>query len=325
MRRLWTGMMVAWLSVLAVPSFISAQTKLVIGVPHRVFFDVALPMYVAEEKGFYKEEGLTIEPVYVKGGGENVQAVITGDVNIGLATGLFAIFTAFAKGAPVTLVSAQMTGMSEFWYALETSPIRKLEDVAGKKIAYSNPGSSTHMAVLAVIDQLKAKGLKAPEDIALGSPPDTFTAVKTGQADLGWSNPPLFFDRIEKGEIRVVFQASDIAKLRDVTIRANFVNADFAKKNPDAVKKFFRAYQKAVDFIFDKREEAAKIWIRRADLKLSEPMVLKAWDYFSKQAMALKPIKGIQATMEDAIKFKFLKQPLTQAELDRLIDLRYVQ
>ena len=68
--------------------------------------------------------------------------------------------------------------------------MRRLEDLAGKKIAYSRPGSSTHMGTLAIVDQIKAKGLKPPEPVSLGGIPEVYTAVRTGQADLGWSVPP---------------------------------------------------------------------------------------------------------------------------------------
>jgi hypothetical protein len=40
--------------------------------------------------------------------------------------------------------------------------------------------------------------------------------------------------------------------------------------------------------------------------------------------MTMKPIRGVQTTMEDAVRLKFLQQPLTKPELDRLIDLSYL-
>ena len=52
--------------------------------------------------------------------------------------------------------------------------------------------------------------------------------------------------------------------------------------------------------------------------------MLKTWDFYSKPALALKPIRGLQTTMEDAVRLKFLQQPLNKAELDRLIDLSYL-
>src|SRR5687768_17805197 len=77
--------------------------------------------------------------------------------------------------------------MDAFWYVQSSAPIRKMEDLAGKKIAYSRPGASSHMAVLAIADQIKAKGLKPAEPVSLGGIPEVYTAVRTGQTDAGWS------------------------------------------------------------------------------------------------------------------------------------------
>jgi NitT/TauT family transport system substrate-binding protein len=321
----WTLVVLVACLFVAAPSYVSAApAKVVVVVPHRVLFTVAVPIYVAQERGFFKESGIDVDVVFTKGGGENVQAVVSGDAQVGLSTGFFAVLSAFAKGAPVKIVASEITGMDTFWYALGNSPIRKFEDLAGKKVAYSLPGSSTHMAVLAIVDQLKAKGLKPGEPVSLGGIPDTFTGTKTGQTDAGWSVAPFFLDRVEKGEIRIVVKGSEIIALNDLTMRVHFANADFARKQPEALKGFLRAHQKAVDFMFESPRETTKIWIKRAELKLPEATVLKTWEFYSRAALAAKPVRGVEKTMEDAVKFKFLKAPLSQAEAAKLIDLSYL-
>jgi NitT/TauT family transport system substrate-binding protein len=313
-----------WHFVASVAEGAAPRTKLVIVVPHRVFFTVAVPVYIAQEKGYYKEGNIDVDAVFTKGGGENVQAVVSGDAQIGLSTGFFAVLSAFTKGAPIKVAAAEITGMDSFWYAPANSPIRKIEDLAGKKVAFSRAGSSTHMAVLAISDQLKAKGLKPLEPVSLGGVPESYTGVRTGQADAGWSVAPFMLDRIDKGELRVVVKGSEIEALNSITSRVHFINTGFASKQPDAVRAFFRAHQRAVEYMMDHREETAKIWVRKAELKLPESAVLKTWDFYNKPAMAMKPIRGVQTTIEDAVKLKFIQQPLGKAELDRLIDLSYL-
>jgi NitT/TauT family transport system substrate-binding protein len=303
----------------------AARTKLILVVPHRVLFTVAVPVYVAQEKGFYRENNVDVDAVFTRGGGENVQAVVSGDAQIGLSTGIFAVIGAFMKKAPIKIAAAEITGMDSFWYVAGNSPIRRFDDLAGKKLAYSRAGSSTHMAVLAISDQLKAKGLKPAEPVSLGGIPESYTGVRTGQADAGWSVPPFNLDRVEKGELRIAARGDEITALKEITSRVHFINSDYAAKNPDAVRGFFRAHQRAVEYMLDHKEETTKIWIRKADLKIPESAVLKTWDFYNKPAMAAKPIRGLQQTIDDAIRFNFLKQPLTQAEINRLIDLSYLQ
>jgi NitT/TauT family transport system substrate-binding protein len=302
----------------------AARSKIIVVVPHRVLFTVALPVYIAHEKGFYRENNIDVDAVFTRGGGENVQAVVSGDAQIGLGTGTLAVISAFVKKAPIKIAAAEITGMDAFWYVQSNTPMRKLEDLAGKKVAYSRPGASSHMAVLAIADQIKAKGLKPAEPVSLGGIPEVYTSVRTGQADAGWSVAPFQLDRVEKGELRVVVRGEEITAMKEITARVHFVNNEFAAKNPDAVRGFFRAQQRALDYMFDHKEETAKIWIRRAELKFPESAVLKTWDYYNKAAMTLKPIRGLQATIEDGIRNKFLTQPLTQAEINALIDLSFL-
>jgi NitT/TauT family transport system substrate-binding protein len=302
----------------------AARSKIVVVVPHRILFTVALPIYVAQEKGFYRDNNVDVDAVFTRGGGENVQAVVSGDAQIGLGTGTLAVITAFVKKAPVKIAAAEITGLDAIWYVQGSSAIRTLDDLAGKKIAYSRPGSSTHMGALAIAEQIKTKRLKPPELVSLGGIPEVYTAVRTGQADAGWSVPPFQLDRVEKGELRVVVKGDDLAALREITPRVHFVNNDFAAKNPEAVRGFFRAQNKALDYMFENKADTAKIWMRRAELKFPESAVLKTWDYYSRAAMALKPIRGLQATIEDGIRNKFLTQPLSEAEIKALIDLSFL-
>jgi NitT/TauT family transport system substrate-binding protein len=302
----------------------AARTKIIVVVPHRVLFTVALPVYIAQDKGFYRENNIDVDAVFTRGGGENVQAVVSGDAQIGLGTGTLAVISAFVKKAPIKIAAAEITGMDAFWYVQSNTPIRKLEDLAGKKVAYSRPGASSHMAVLAIADQIKAKGLKPAEPVSLGGIPEVYTAVRTGQTDAGWSVAPFQLDKVEKGELRVVVRGEEINAMKEISARVHFTNNDFAAKNPDAVRGFFRAQQRALDYMFDHKEETAKIWIRRAELKFPESAVLKTWDYYNKAAMTLKPIRGLQTTIEDGIRNKFLTQPLTQAEINALIDLSFL-
>jgi NitT/TauT family transport system substrate-binding protein len=302
----------------------AARTKIVVVVPHRILFTVALPVYVAQEKGFYRENNIDVDAVFTRGGGENVQAVVSGDAQIGLGTGTLAVISAFVKKAPIKIAAAEITGMDAFWYVQSNTAMRKMEDLAGKKVAYSRPGASTHMAVLAIADQIKAKGLKPAEPVSLGGIPEVYTAVRTGQTDAGWSVAPFQLDLVDKGELRVIVKGDEITALREITPRVHFVNNAFAAKNPDAVRGFFRAQQRALDYMFENKADAAKIWIKRAEMKYPEAAVLKTWDYYNRAAMTLKPIRGVQATIEDGIRNKFLTQPLTKAELDALIDLSFL-
>jgi NitT/TauT family transport system substrate-binding protein len=308
---------------------VSAQAQgsdpLRVVLPHKVLFDIALPFYVAKDKGFYDKAGIRVNPIFARGGGDQVQIMVAGDADIATGVGLLATVSALEKGAPLKIISAEARGLGDiFWYVKADSAIKKVEDLAGKKIGYSNPGSSSHMATLVLSDWLKSKKLKEPEPTAVGSPPEQFTAVMTGQVDAGWSTPPFFLDEVEKKNIRIVFGGNEIPGLSDLTLRVNFARTDLLKARPDAVRGFLRATQEAIRFIFAQQDEAAKIWIKNAEIKESLPLVKEAWKFYSAQAMALSPLVGVDQSLADAVKFKFLKTPYGREDFNRGTDLSFL-
>lgn len=293
--------------------------------PHRVLFDIALPFYVAQEKGFYDKAGIRVSPIFARGGGDQVQIMVAGDADIAVGVGLLATVSALEKGAPLKIVSAEARGLGDiFWHVKADSPVKKIDDLAGRKIGYSNPGASSHMATLVLADWLKSKKLKAPEPTPAGSPPEQFTAVMTGQIDAGWSTPPFFLGEIEKKNIRMLFGGNEIPGLPDLTLRVNLARGDLLKARPDALRGFLRATQEAINFIFAQPDEATKIWIKGAELKESPSLVKEAWKFYSVQSMALTPLAGIERSLEDAVKFKFLKKPFSRDDFNRGTDLSFV-
>ncbi|MBI2371130.1 MAG: ABC transporter substrate-binding protein [Deltaproteobacteria bacterium] len=289
-------------------------------IPHRVFFDTALPDYVAEERGLFREAGLVVQPVWARGGGENIQIVLAGNADIAWSTGFHSVIGAVGKGAPLAIVSAEITGLPDvFWYARTDSPIRGLRDLAGKKLTFSRPGASTHMAVLAAADMLKAQGLEPPSLIGIGGPPEAFTTVMTGQVDAGWSVPPFFLKEVEEGKIRIVLRGSELKALEALTIRVNFTTRKLLQERPDDIRKLLRLRKEALDWIHTHKEAAADIWSKRANLKEPRPVLLKAWDFYPREALRMFPPKGVEQNLADALKFKFIARPLTPEQVRQMI------
>src|SRR4051812_20866689 len=173
---------------------------------------------IGQRAGIFKKHGLNLEMVYTNGSGETQQAVISGSVDLGIAGGIMGALSAFSKGAPVRIISAETTGAGDlYWYVPATSPIKTLKDTAGKTIAYSTNGSSTHGIVTAFMKQydLTAK------PTATGGPAPTLTQVMTGQIDVGWSAPPFGLQQLDEGKIRVIASGNDASIFKGQTVRLN--------------------------------------------------------------------------------------------------------
>lgn len=81
------------------------------------------------------------------------------------------------------MISATATGSPDhlLWYVRKDSPIKTVQDPAGKSVSFSLPGSSTNLIAQKVVD---ASGTKA-KLVSTGSMPATTTAVMSGQVDVG--------------------------------------------------------------------------------------------------------------------------------------------
>ena len=201
----------------------SAQDTVKLAVGQRGNWDTSVSE-IGQRAGIFKKHGLVLDIVYTQGAGETQQAVISGSVDLGIAAGIMGVLSAYSKGAPVRIISAETTGAADlYWYVKADSPIKTLKDTDGKTLAYSTNGSSTHGIVTAFIKQydLKAK------PTAMGGPAANLTAVMSGQVDVGWAAPPFGLDQLDKGDIRRIAGGNDASVFKGQTVRLNIANASF--------------------------------------------------------------------------------------------------
>src|SRR5215470_5839221 len=194
--------------------------KLAIGAPNN--WDTCIPE-LGRRAGIFKKHGLDLELLYTQGGGETMQAVISGSVDIGMGAGTAGVMGAFAKGAPVRILAAGTTGTSDlYWYVPADSPLQSFRDLNGKTVGYSTNGASTHTTLLALIQHFGV----AARPIASGAAAVTFTQAMSGQIDVGWASPPFGLDALDAGRIRLIARGSDVPSTAEQTVRVHVVNAN---------------------------------------------------------------------------------------------------
>jgi NitT/TauT family transport system substrate-binding protein len=272
---------------------------------------------LGQDAGIYKKHGLVLDAVGTQGAGETVQAVISGSADLGAGVGVAGVMRAFSKGAPVRVLLPAFTGTGDmYWYVKSDSPIKSLKDATDKNtIAYSTNGSSTNNIVVAFVQEL---GVKA-KPTATGGPPGTLTAVMSGQVDIGWASPPFGLVEQKEGKIRQVARGSDIPSLRDQTVRVILVNANALKTKHDAIMRFAQAYREAVDWMYAdpkaKQMYADKI---KKPVELVNTTVEK---FYPKSALQTEKMADLDGAVRDAVKLKFLEQPLSKEQLAEFLQI----
>jgi NitT/TauT family transport system substrate-binding protein len=270
---------------------------------------------VGQRAGIFKKHGLALDIVYTQGAGETQQAVISGSVDIGIAAGVMGVLSAFSKGAPVRVISAETTGAGDlYWYVKADSPIKTLKDADGKTLAYSTNGSSTHGVVTALTKQYDLKAKLT----AMGGPAANLTAVMSGQVDVGWAAPPFGLDQLDKGDIRRIATGNDATVFKGQTVRLNIANAGFLAAKKDVVNRYMKAYRETVALMY--KEEGLKVYADWLGISIEKAKRTRD-EYFAPPAIEPDTIVGLDTIVKDAVELKFTAQPLTKEQLAELIQI----
>ena len=292
----------------------SAETiKLAVG--QRGNWDTAVAD-LGQQAGIFRKHGLELEILYTQGGGETQQAVLTRSVQVGVAAGTLGVLAAAARGAPLRIIGAEITGANDiYWYAPIASPVRGPGDLAGRSVAYSTNGSSSHAVLLMQAARIGG-GFKP---VATGTAPATYTQAMSGQVDVGWANPPFGIDQLDR-TIRMVFRGSDLPETREQTVRVLIVHAADLAERAGMIDRFMAGYRETLDWMYAS-PEAIPTYSRFAGI--SEEVARRTRDeFFPKAVLDTGRVTGLDRLMADAVAFKFLAAPLTAAQLEQVLQIR---
>ena len=294
-----------------------AADSLKVAISQRGFWDSSF-LEFAQKEGFLRDANLDVEFFYTEGGGNTLQTLTSGSVDVAMSNGLLGALGAYSKGAPIRAISAQMTGAHElFWYVKSDNRIRSLKEADGKTIAFSAPGSSSNLILLSL---LKQAGSKA-KPVAAGGLPATLTQVMTGQIDIGWAVPPFALRELQEGRIATVARARDATELKDQTIRVNLAGADALTRKRGAITRLMQVYDKAIQWSYanpkaiDYFAETAKVPRDIARQAVAE--------FYPREALQTGEIKGLDLTLKDALQYKYISSPMTPKDVAGLIDIVY--
>ena len=275
------------------------------------------PVQLGDGAGIYAKHGIAIEAVCTQGTGETQQAVISGSADIGIGIGTLGALGAFSKGAPIRIISGSATGNADFWFVKADSRLKAIKDTTdATTIAYSTNGSSTHAVVLGLIRELGLKG----KPVATGGPAATLTVALSGQVDIGWTSPPLGFDMLDDGRIRIFARANDVPSLKGQTIRVNTANANALKERRDVFVRFMKAFGETIDWMYSSDPKALEAYV--AFRKTTPRNATRLRDeFFPKSALDPNIVKGMDGLMTEAVNLKYMSRVLTPAELAEFVQV----
>jgi NitT/TauT family transport system substrate-binding protein len=291
-----------------------ADDVLKVAIPQRGAWDSGVAE-LGQRGGIFKKHGLTLEVLFTQGGPESIQAVIGGSIDIAAAVGTSAALGTFAKGAPLRLIGGEMIGAPElYWYVRSDSAVRSIADFNERTIAYSLTGSSSHAAVLALIQQYRLSA----RPVSTGSIQATVTQTMTGQVDIGFGAAPFGLDVVEDGRARIVATGNDVASLRTRSVRVNVTNAATLAGRRDAIARFMQAYRETLDWMY---ADPAALAIYKDYSGLPDPIVRRVRELIPKEALNPDRVAGMDQIMAEAVALKFIPAPLSGEQLKEFIQI----
>jgi ABC-type nitrate/sulfonate/bicarbonate transport system substrate-binding protein len=192
-----------------------------------------LPASLAQARGFFREEGLNVELIVMRGGTLGVQAAVGGNVDFVMQFG--SVFPAIWGGADLKIL-AQMT--NALFFSLIVRPeIQKIADLKGKKIGVTI-GAATFAAVR---ELLKLNGIDPDKGVEYVNIPGSgakVAALEKGLIAATLIAPPGELKSIQAGYRRLVFFGN---VLPEMSFTGLVATNRYIRENPKTVERMIRA------------------------------------------------------------------------------------
>jgi len=220
----------------------------------------ALPMYVAEEQGYFADENLTVEFIPVTSAAERDQLIQAGRADGMINEILSTLF--YNVGEPqITIVGYARVATPEYpqfrILASADSGINSLEDLVGQPI-----GISEGTIIEYSTDRLlEAEGLDADDISTIAVPriPDRLALLNSGELAAANLPDPLASLAMQNGAKVIVDDSSHPEYGHSVIAFRN----EIIEENPDAIRRFLAAIERAVEDINNDKEQFSNVLVER--------------------------------------------------------------
>jgi NitT/TauT family transport system substrate-binding protein len=213
-----------------------------------------LPLTIAEQLGYFRDEGLQVEILDFAGGAKALQAMMGGGADV-VSGGFDHVMVMRARGQNLRGFVLQLAtpAISLGIASRRAAEYRSPKDLKGMKIGVSAPGSSTH----AFINHLLATAGLAPEDVSIigvGTGPAAVAAMQAGHLDAIANIEPAITLLEKSGTIKVVVETVSVQGAKSVfgsplPSGSLYTRDEFIRANPNTVQALTNAMVRALKWL----------------------------------------------------------------------------
>ncbi len=247
----------------------SPKEKATIGVASLI---LSAPIIIAQEKGFFTDEGLDITFKSYPFGKKAIEAMFAGEVDIATVAETPIVFKSFVRDDFVIFVTFVYSYDDSKILGRKDQGVSKPEDLKGKRLGIT-AGTSSHFFAHIYINEhgLDASAVKLVDFSA----PDLPGALKDAKVDAISAFEPYAYEAINALPDKVVRLAG--SNLFKETFNLTAMKS-YAKGHPETLKKVLKAVDRAIMFIKQNRNES--IAITSNSIKMKENLMASIWDDF---------------------------------------------
>ena len=218
-----------------------APSKYVVG--YATYTARIVPLWLAQEQGFFTKYGIDVDPVFIRGAPTLVAGMAAGSIHIG-RTGGSAILAAVSAGHDFKIVS---TFNSRNTYDLVVRPnIKRAEDLRGKTFAVTSIGGTSWMGILLWLEHL---GLDQQRDNirmqVIGDQAVQVQCVENGLCDAA-AVDGVFTRQLKQKGMSILGEYTDLKSLFVGQTMA--VPATLLQQRPDVVESYLKGEIEALAF-----------------------------------------------------------------------------
>jgi NitT/TauT family transport system substrate-binding protein len=239
------------------------------------------PLWVTQDRGFFRKHGLEVQAVLIESGTTTAQALVAGDITFASVAGPAAIQSNL-RGADVVIIAGIINTLT-FQLYTEKGLVRP-DQFKGKSVGVTRFGSATDFAMRYALDKY---GLDANKDVAvlqLGNQPAQLAALEAGKVQGAMLSAPTSLRAKKMGfpmladlqMLGLEYQHTSVATTRALL-----------KSKPDLARDFMRAYIEGIHYAKTHRKETLDILAKH--LRTDDREVLE--DTYESIVVALIPEK----------------------------------
>ena len=309
---LW--LIIGLVSLVAPPTAVSQEKKLLRVVFVSLSWNSEIPVRVALARGFFKAQGLQIEPIFIRGGPAAMAALISGDVDFASIGGAQAVIRSKARGLDVSIIGSISNQTN--YVLLGNKQTRTVESLKGKIIGITGAGAFSEFAVKTFLNKHNVDPAKDVILRAVGNTTMRAAALEKGLVAAAPFSPEDAVRLMKSGYPLI----SNFAESLDIPQSIVVTRGEVVEKYPETSKRFLKALILGIHLAKTNKKEAIKAGYE-SGLQGDPETVNAAYDLYQ-PALTWDlsiAVPGIQLMLDDDIRAGLVDSKFT---VDKVINDR---